>query len=138
MKHLFLDTNVLIDLLAQREGFWLAAAELVEAGKQKRAVLYVASLSFSHIHYVLRKSNPPAERRDKLLKLTRLVQIVAIGGPVVEQALASDMSDFEDALQYFAARSIPAISYIVTRDPKGFAGSQLPVVSPVEALVLLG
>ena len=137
MKHWFLDTNVLIDVLTQRDAFWLEAAKLLEAAKQNQARLYVASLSFSHIYYVLRKTNTPAERRDKLAKLARLVQVVAVDGLVITQALAGGLSDFEDAIQYFAAISVPAITHIVTRDPKGFAGSSIAIVSPVEAVQLL-
>ena len=137
MKHWFLDTNGLIDLLTRRENFWLEAAELFEAGKQQKARLYVASLSFSQIYYVLRKTNTPAERRDKLAKLALLTQVIAVDATVITQALRSELSDFEDAIQYGAARAVPAIEAIVTRDPKGFAAGTLPVLSPTAALRLL-
>ncbi|MGI4874639.1 MAG: type II toxin-antitoxin system VapC family toxin [Janthinobacterium lividum] len=137
MKHWFLDTKMLIDLLTERENFWLEAAQIFEAGRQQQVRLYVASLSFSHIYYVLRKTSTPAERRQKLAKLTRLIQIVAVDGAIITQALEGGLTDFEDAIQYFAAASIPAIEAIVTRDPKGFAAGTLPVLAPAEALRLL-
>lgn len=137
MRHWFLDTNVLIDLLTQRENFWLEAAQLFEASKQQQVRLYATSLSFSHVYYVLRKTNSPAERRDKLFKLALLTQIIAIDGAVITQALGSELADFEDAIQYFAALTVPAITHVVTRDPKGFAVGTLPVLSPTEAVRLL-
>ena len=137
MKQFFIDTNVLIDLLTQRGTFGPAAAQLLDAAVQGRSQLHVASLAFSHIYYVLRKTNTPSERTEKLTKLARLVQVVAVDGQVIAQALASGRPDFEDAIQYFAAAGIPDLAAIVTRDPKGFAGGQLPVLSPDEALRLL-
>lgn len=134
MKHFFADTNVLIDFLTQRDTFGLEAAQLFEAVVQRQLVLYVSSLSFSHVYYALRKTNSAAERLDKLTKLAYLVQTIAVDGTVVTQALKAGFSDFEDGIQYCAAATVSSIEYIVTRDPKGFAASQLPVVSPAEAL----
>lgn len=134
MKHFFLDTNVVVDFLTRRGNFAVAAAELFEAALAGQVTLYVASLSFSNIHYILRKENTPAERTIKLTKLAQLVQIVGVDASIVQLALASGSADFEDALQYFAAASVPAIEAIVTRDPKGFRYSSLPVITPVEAL----
>ncbi len=137
MKHFFVDTNVLIDLLTQRDRFGQDAAQLLEAAVQQQVRLYVASLSFSHIYYVLRKTNTSTERRDKLSKLARLVTVVAVDASVIDQALTSALPDFEDALQYYAASSISAIECLVTRDPKGFVGGKMPVLNPADALRLL-
>lgn len=138
MRHFFVDTNVLLDLLTRREPFDQEAGLLLDAAVRGRVRLYVASLSFSHIHYVLRKTNTPAERTDKLLKLARLTQVVAVDETVILRALESQSRDFEDAIQQFAATGIAAITAIVTRDPKGFATGELPALSPAEALRLIG
>jgi len=134
MRHYFLDTNVVIDFLTRRGAFAVPAAKLFEASVLGKATLYVASLSFSNINYVLRKENTLAERIDKLTKLARLVQIVSVDSHAVQAALASNFTDFEDALQYFAATAVPSIEAIVTRDPKGFRSSTLPVLTPTEAV----
>ena len=134
MRHFFLDTNVLLDFLARREPFGAVAAQLVEASAQKRVTLYVSSLSFSHIDYTLRKSITAPERLYRMAQLSGLVEIAPVDRAVIEAALASGFADFEDAIQYDAARAIPAIEAIVTRDPRGFATGQLPVLSPTEAL----
>ena len=138
MKHFFVDTNVLLDLLTRREPFDQEAGLLLDAAVRGRVRLYVASLSFSHIHYVLRKTNTPAERTDKLLKLARLTQVVAVDETVILRALESQSRDFEDAIQQFAATSIAAITAIITRDPKGFAAGELPSLSPAGTLRLIG
>lgn len=138
MKHYFVDTNVLLDFVLLRNGFGLAAQQLFEAAGAGRVLLYASGLSFSHIYYTLRKTNSAAERVASLFKLILLVEIIPVGRSVIETALTLGFADFEDGLQYCAARTVPAIEAIVTRDPKGFVTSALPVLTPTEALARLG
>lgn len=86
----------------------------------------------------MRKTNTVAERLAALTALAVLVEIIPIGRSVTEVALLLGFADFKDGLQYCAARAVPAIEAIVTRDPKGFAASALPVLTPPEALARLG
>lgn len=137
MRHLFLDTNVVFDYLGRREPNGAAAAALFQAAYEGRAVLYVASLSFSHVFYTLRKQYDAALAREALRKLVRLVRVVAVDDAVVQAALDSDFADVEDAMQYFAARSVPELTAIVTGDPKGFTYSKLLVLSSGEGQKLL-
>jgi predicted nucleic acid-binding protein len=137
MRHYFLDTNVVVDYLAQRAPFWPDAAELMQAGLDGQARLYVASLSFTNIYYTLRKATTAAIARALVEKLAQLVEIVGVDAGVVQQALASSFTDFEDGVQHFSAMSVPVITAIVTRDLRDFSTSFLPVLSPAEALAEL-
>lgn len=83
MRHYFLDTNVVIDFLTRRGTFAAPAAQLFAAAVTGHATLYVAALSFSNTYYALRKENTPEERIDKLTKLARLVQVIAVDATVV-------------------------------------------------------
>ena len=137
MKQYFLDSNVLLDHLLHRVPFGEEAFHLFEAKAFGRAMLYASNLSFSHIYYILRKTNSPSERLAKLLGLAKLVEIIPVDRAVIEVALTLGFADFEDASQYGAARAVPAIEAIVTCDPKGFAAGTLLVLSPTEAIKLL-
>lgn len=134
MKHWFLDTNVVMDFLANRQPFVDDADTLFRLGYTQRVRLYVASLSFSHIFYLLRRSHGADAARQMLIDLKRLAHVVAVDESVIEQSLHADFPDFEDALQHFAANAVPTIEAIITRDPKGFRLSTLPVLTPAEAL----
>ena len=138
MKHFFVDTNVLLDFLMRRAPFALAAAELFQLADEQQIQLYCSSLTFSQAHYVLRKVVGSAKALDLLVDIADIVTILAVDSRNVKDALRSSFSDFEDGLQYAAARAVPAIGAIVTRDPKGFAASALPVLTPPEALGRLG
>lgn len=78
------------------------------------------------------------ERLYKMARLASMLAIVPIDRTVIEAALNLGFADFEDGLQYCAARTVPAIEAIVTRDPKGFASGTLPTLTPAAALTQLG
>lgn len=137
MRHFFLDTNVVFDYLGRREPNGAAAVALFQAAHEGNATLHVASLSFSHVFYTLRKQFGPLPAREALRKLAKLVRVVAVDAAVVQAALESDFADVEDAMQYFGALSVPALTAIVTGDPKGFKAGNLVVISPREAQRLL-
>lgn len=137
MHHFFLDTNVVFDYLGQCEPNGAAAAALFQAAYEGQAMLHVASLSFSHVFHTLRKQMGPLPAREALRKLARLVQVVAIDAAVVRAALESDFADVEDAMQYFAALTVPNVEALVTGDPKGFKATELRVISPQDAQQLL-
>lgn len=138
MRHYFVDTNVLLDFVLLRNGFGAAAQQLFEAGAIGQLTLYASGLSFSHLYYTMRKTNSAAERLTALAGLLQLVEVIPVSRVVIESAIQLGFADFEDGLQYCAARSISAIEAIVTRDPKGFAAGTLPVLAPPAALARLG
>ncbi len=131
MKKLFIDTNVVIDFLANREPFHKAAYKVFLMGGGEKARLYVSALSFTTIYYVLRKQYE-AERLLSLLRdLRLLVAVVATNDYIIEQALESNFSDFEDAVQFYTAASVGA-DYIVTRNTKDYSHASISVVTPDE------
>ncbi len=137
MKHYSLDTNVVLDFLSRREPFAATALEIFWAGLEKRAVLYVASLSFSNVYYVLRKQTNPSAARSLVGALAKLVIIAAVDASVVQAAISSPFADFEDGLQHDAAASVLVIQAIITRDLHDFRASSLPVLTPEQALTEL-
>jgi predicted nucleic acid-binding protein len=134
MKQWFLDTNVLIDFLLNRPPFALDAATLLELARRQQLQLYTSSLSFATAYYLVRKTRPHDQTLAALVTLTQLIQVAAVDAATVQQALQAGFPDFEDALQYFAAKAVPAITAIITRDPKGFRSGALPVLTPTEAV----
>ena len=137
MRHYLPDTNVLIDYLINREPFGQDAVELMEAGSSGEARFYVASLSFTNIEYVTRRLTTATHARLLLNRLAPMVEILAVDAAIIHQTLDSDFTDFEDGIQYFTALTESAIVAIITRDPKGFRRSSLPVLSVADALIEL-
>jgi predicted nucleic acid-binding protein len=136
MKHLFVDTNVLIDFLANRKPFAEAAGILFTLSLDHKAKIYCSTISFNNIYYILRKSHAHKPTITLLKELSGITEIVTVGKNIIDQSLNSDFRDFEDAIQYYCALSLSNLDGIVTRNTKDFSKSQLPVLSPTEALAL--
>lgn len=137
MKNLFLDTNILLDYLAQRQPFLMDAERIFELADKGDVSLFGSALSFSTIFYVLRKLQTQAQLFQTLTDLTQSITITGVDEKVVVEALASDFKDLEDAIQYFSAASFGGVDAIVTRNPKDFPNPKIPVFTPSEILALL-
>lgn len=135
MDRLFLDTNVLLDVLEKRPAFVADSLRVIGLAKSRKVHAAVSPLSLSDITYILRKSQQATVLRF-FEKLREAVEIAALGEWEVDAALAAAMPDFEDALQWQAARNWNA-SHFVTRNTSDFPSSQvIAVMSPAEYLAI--
>ena len=103
MDKVFVDTDIILDLLSEREPFYKHSAYLFSAADKSKIKIHVSSLSFSNLNYLLSKQYSADQARKKLLKFKTLVTVLSVTDKVVELALSSDFKDFEDGLQYFTA-----------------------------------
>ena len=131
MKHYFVDTNVIIDLLLNREGADDAAA-LLDGAERGDYKLSLCALSYTNIYYSLRKYLSHEERINCLTQISEVLLSAPVDNNVVTAALHSGWSDFEDAVQYCAAVSVGITDGIVTRNEKDFALSKIPIINPSE------
>jgi predicted nucleic acid-binding protein len=137
MKHFFLDTNIVLDVLLNREPFSEKALFLFESGFKGKSKLYLSALSYANIYYYLKKSSSSHEKAIFVLKEMELfIETVDVTRGMIHNSLNSDFKDFEDAIQDFCAQSVK-IDAFVTRNPKDFKNSKLLILSPSEALALL-
>ena len=115
----FLDTNVILDFLSRREPFYTPSDELWAMAETGKLRAYVSVISFNNVYYLLRKSLGEAKARAALSSMLKVVHAVKVDVAVIEQALASQMRDFEDAIQHVCARDA-GVDYLITRDPRDF------------------
>ena len=128
-----MDTNIVIDLLAKREGFYSEAQELFTLADEKIISLYISALTLANTHYILSKYLDVDEVRKILIKFKTIVEVLPLEDKVLELALASDFNDFEDAIQYYTATD-NGLEIIVIRNKKDFRKSKLPVLTAREYL----
>lgn len=129
----FLDTNILLDYLLDREESAEYALQLLLLGNAGVVDLCVADLSISNIAYITRGEIGKEDFFKVMKKLSSCYKIVSVGADAVNRAFDAQWSDFEDSLQYFAAMNADA-DVIVTRNTKDFAKSQIPVMTAREFL----
>ncbi|MBS1747088.1 MAG: PIN domain-containing protein [Bacteroidetes bacterium] len=137
MKHIFLDTNVLIDFLANRKPFSIDVAKLFNYSFHKEINIYISAVSYNSIYNILRQSCSHNETIKILSELNEWTDIIDVTKDIIYKSLKSGFKDFEDAIQYNCAKSISNIDFIVTRDTKDFKLSTLPILTPKEAISLV-
>jgi predicted nucleic acid-binding protein len=128
MENIFLDTNVVIDLLEKRENFYSDAAQIFNLAYQKKIKLFISPLTFATASFLLRK-HPKDELMMLLTNLRKLVDITIADSNVIDNALSSSFKDFEDAIQYFSALT-SNVDVLITRNLKDFHPSEIETLSP--------
>ena len=137
MKHIFLDTNVLIDFLADRQPLSLEAAKLFNYSFTNKVTLYVSVITYNNIYYILRRSSSHLDSIKILSELQEWTETIAVTKEIIKKSLTSDFRDFEDAIQYNSAKSLSKIDCIVTRDTKDYKISSISIFTPKEALTII-
>lgn len=135
IRRVFLDTDVILDLLLAREPFFAPAVELFGRIEARTLEGYVSPLVFSNLFYILRKHLSSAGAVVALRKLRLLVRVLPIGERTVDEALASDFRDFEDAIQYHGARA-QSLDALVTRNRRDYPTREMAIVTPRECLAM--
>ena len=133
MSRVFLDTNVILDLLAKRDPFYDSIAKLATLADQKKLILLASPLSFTTVFYVLNKFENSESVLSKLRKFKIICEVCEINEETIEKGLNSNFKDFEDSLQYYSAVQSNC-SVIITRNGKDFKNSSLPVMTAEEFL----
>lgn len=130
MTRLFLDTNIVVDLLEGREPFCYDAAQLFTMAHDKKVELLVSPMTFSTASFLLRKHGSKGVR-ILLSNLRQLVSVTISDERTVDDSIASQFKDFEDAMHYYNALNAKA-EIIITRNGKDFTASNLPVMTATE------
>jgi predicted nucleic acid-binding protein len=131
VKNIYLDTNIVLDLLAYRMPFYTDAAKLFSLADKKKLKLSISALCFADAHYILLKQNPYLEVRSILRKFKVLVNVLPLDDKITDLALNSEFRDFEDALQYYTAIENDQ-DLIITRNQPDFKESKLPIMTAKE------
>jgi predicted nucleic acid-binding protein len=134
MKVVFVDTNVVLDVLLQRDGFWQDSLRIYKFAELKQILVYVSASSMTDIFYVIKKKLTVPVAREAISKLLNLFQIVSVDGDDLKGALTLPIDDMEDALQAWCAKKIQADT-LITRDITGFSSINIPVMSPTDFMI---
>lgn len=129
MKKLFVDTNIVIDLLSHRDPFFEESAILFSLADKKQIELSVSALTIANTSYTLLRQMDSSKTESILRKLKLILEILPLDDKVVGLALNDDtFTDFEDGLQYFTAIENQQ-EVIITRNLKDFKNSKIPTMT---------
>lgn len=131
MDKIFVDTNIVIDLLQKRVDFFEEAQELFTLADKKKVKLFISSLTIANTHFLLSKYYNSIDARKILAKFKVLVEVLPLDNKIIELALSSDFKDFEDAIQFYTAIENNT-NIIITRNKKDFKKQNIPILTAKE------
>lgn len=136
MKSVLFDTNIILDIALKRESFYEEALKLFKLIDDKLIVGNITSSTVTDIYYISKKQTGHDKSIKFIRGLVEIVEIIGVDKHIVLEALSSELPDFEDAIQNFAAE-IGGIEIILTRNKKDFEKTSLKIFTPTEFLLTL-
>lgn len=136
MHKIFIDSDIILDVLAQRNQFYAPAARLLTAIVKGRVAAFTSPLVIANTYYLLSKIRSKKIALQSIKRLKVYISVLSMDESAVDFALNSLFSDFEDALQYYTAKSHD-INFIITRNKKDFKRSKISVCTAEEYLKIL-
>lgn len=133
---LFLDVNVILDVLAKREPWFEDSAAVLSLLEADEFEGIAAAHSITTLFYLASKHLGQRRATARLLDLLELISVAPVDQDTILKGLALGWSDFEDALQMLCATTASA-DYLVTRNKRDFDSDSIPVVTPAELLAIL-
>ncbi len=133
MDSLYLDTNIILDLIEERKPFYKYAQSIFSRKDKNLICLYTSSLNFANLHFIISKKTNKENATNALLKLKTLIDILPLDEKIIQLSLASGFNDFEDAIQYYTAieHHIPVL---ITRDIKDYKKANISVMTSEQYL----
>ena len=136
MKKVFVDTNIIVDLIADRKPFSKYAIEIFNKAEVEEVKLFTSSHSIATTHYLLKKFLEEKKIREILSNLLDYLTVIPVDVDVLKKGLRSKYKDFEDAIQMIAALQ-NKVDCLVTRNVKDYHPPLVKVLQPVEFLTTI-
>ncbi len=130
-NQIFLDSDVILDLLMERAPHFQYAVRLFLKIQNKEVLACTSPVVIANLFYILNRHLDRKTAIHALIKLKSLVQVLDCGERVIMQALSSDFKDFEDAIQYYTALegNVPTL---ITRNVKDYKTASVTIITPLE------
>ncbi len=129
MKRVLFDSDVVLDVLLERQPFFAASALALDAVGQGKVEGYIAAHSITNIFYLLRRHLGNEKSQEVLMNLMSKMVTASLTDAVIRSAFSSGFKDFEDGVTYAAAAGV-GVDYIVTRNIKDFRLGSIPAMLP--------
>ena len=130
MKKILIDSDVILDVYLNREPFVKYSKLILRHCELSKYDGYITPITYSNLYYILRKLASHQKVIKELKDLFKITSVLNMDQSVVENALNSNLKDFEDALQNYSTQNVSEIKYVITRNTKDYKKSDLIIFSP--------
>ena len=132
-KHLFLDSDVLLDWLLKSEPFASYTQTVINESTRQNFKVSTSTLVIANINYILSKRTTVSNARQNINRLVNLINILPFEADIIISALDSTFVDFEDSIQHQIALKYNC-EVIITRNIKDYKHSNIPVLTAEQFL----
>jgi predicted nucleic acid-binding protein len=132
----YLDSDVLIDVLLNREPHATLGSRVMELSEKGDVRLITSPLCIANTHYMISKAVGSQRSKTAIRDLLNIVELADMPGSVVTDALSSTIIDFEDAMQIYTA-SLAKADVILTRNVRDYKQSVVPSMTPSQFLATI-
>ena len=126
---ILLDTNIVLDLLLEREPFCNDAKDIFTMIESNKISGFLCATSITTIYYLINKSVEKSKADEIVEQLLQLFNIADVNKNILIKSLKNNGKDFEDSVIYTSAEYFN-IDMVITRDKKGFKQSNIKVLKP--------
>jgi len=131
MKKIFIDSDIILDLMAKREPFYASAAKLFTYIEKLNIKVYTSPVVISNIYYILNKLKGRQFAINNIKKLRTIINIINVNEKIIDLALTSQIRDFEDAIQLYSAKE-NNIEFLITRNIRDYMDKELKITTADE------
>ncbi len=129
---IFLDTNIVLDVLDDKRPFHSSAAELYRIIEESEVKGFISESVLTTTDYILQKVATKEIRTSMISHLLGLLEVLPCNTQICNKALQSNFSDLEDAILYQIALS-GGIEYFITNDGKALKKLSLPTLQVISS-----
>ena len=131
-----IDTNVVLDVLLNNDGFIANSRSLFDLAEQKRFIGYISASAITDIFYISKKKLGKKIAREAIKHLLHIYYPATVTDTDIYKALDLTWDDFEDSVQFTVGEGLPA-DYIVTRNTQDFSSGHIPAVTPEQFIQII-
>jgi len=132
-KHLFIDSDVLLDMLLTREPFWGYTQLLLLESQNQGIALSTSVLVIANVNYILAKKMGASATKNTIKALVKRINILSFESDIIDLVLTGEFNDLEDGIQYLIAKRYKCDA-IITRNIKDYKQSTIPVLTAEQFL----
>jgi predicted nucleic acid-binding protein len=130
MINILIDSDIILDSLLDRQPFSADSSKVLALCENKNINGFVTGIMIANIYYLLKKEHSSQLILEAIKRLLIFLDVLVINKNIILEAIDSNFSDFEDALQNYSAESYDSITTIITRNIKDYKKSNLSILTP--------
>lgn len=134
MVKIFIDSDIILDLLLQRNDYH-DSARLMTGLVENKYIGFTTPIVIANIHYIMTRLENKRKSLNNIKKLRKMISILTVDEEIIDDALLHEAVDFEDSIQYLTSEK-NNLDFIITRNKKDYKQSKLPVLNAKEFLTM--